>query len=85
MTELGYRSIRVYPDRKYRPRATDKVINWGSSTMPKWKATMKNEYFNIPFSTNKINTFTKLKEAGVPTVEWSTDWVEVANWDDIII
>ncbi len=46
---------------------------------------MKNEYFNIPFATNKINTFTKLKEAGVPTVEWTTNKDTAITWEDVII
>ena len=59
----GYHCIRVHPDRKYRPRESDVIINWGSSTNPVWIEDQVD--FNscecVGRSSNKLSTFIDLE------------------------
>lgn len=85
-------ALRVYADRDYRPKPGDFIINWGSGYTPVWKnfvdeeVTLLNHWDNVNFSINKLETFARLKKAGVRTPEWSlhsargVKWAEEGNW-----
>ena len=73
---------RVFPDRKYRHKPSHMVVNWGSSLIPTWKNDnnlILNSPVNILKAVNKISTFTILKENGVPTPMWTTDFDEAKD------
>lgn len=75
----GRKTIRVYPDRKYRPSGDDIIINWGNAHRPEWKyANILNKPEAVALAVNKLVTFKKLEEQGVRTVPFTTDR-EVAN------
>jgi len=60
---------RVYPDRKYRYKPGDVVVNWGNSGYPKWYVPgMKilNHPDKVKNAIDKVLCFKILAEAGVP-------------------
>ena len=63
-------TIMVYPDRHYKPRHDDAVINWGNSRIPNWQVTMLNLPDAVRVAIRKDLTFATLQVAGVPTVGW---------------
>ena len=79
-------AVRVYPNRRYRPRAGDIVINWGNSETPAWmeRATDLTTFLNRPEcvarAVNKVTCFQTLKEAGVATLEFTTDPTIANEW-----
>lgn len=72
---------RVYPDRNYRPRPDDVIINMGNSRYPDWLAPMLNDPGHVALAANKLDTFRTLTEAGIPTVPWTNDRNEALEWD----
>ena len=63
---------RVDGTKIFKP--TDKIINWGKSTLaPRGNPTILNKPEAIRNAANKLRTFTLLKQAGVSTVDWTTD------------
>lgn len=91
--ELG--AIRVYPDRNYRRRDSDIIINWGNSKTPSWLYSMyqiRNGPINVRVASNKLWTFTTLKEINsipeytkVSIPDWATDVNEAKQWDGIVV
>lgn len=84
----GLDGLRVWPNRRYRPRTGDKIINLGNSEIPFWmtgraRENMLNQPEAVSLAANKIKTFTELTKAGIPTLEWTTDWEVASNWDAI--
>jgi len=82
----GHRCVRVRPDsRTYRVRPTDKIIYYGGThcyptTVPhvainsvRWQAA------------NKLTTLQVLKEAGLSTVEWTTNREEASQWQGTVV
>ena len=63
--------LRVYPDRKYRKRPTDLVINWGSSTAPRWGSPDLNGT-GVAEAANKLTTLRLLASNGVSVPVWTT-------------
>lgn len=84
LNDRGYRTLRVYPDRRYRPRPSDFIINWGYSGQVKWGNSniTINKTPNVSLAINKYETFKILKDSGVRTPEFTTQ-KEEANWDII--
>ena len=82
-------AIRVFPDRNYRPRKRDVIVNWGSSTIPKWEDSNWYAFLNNPravaVACNKLKTFEKLQEHGVSTVPFTTTQREASQWDNVVI
>lgn len=61
-------AIRVYPDRNYRYRDGDLVINWGNSNIPDWDTNdihWLNNPAQVKNASNKLTTFQILKRNGV--------------------
>lgn len=71
-------ALRVYPDRTYRPRETDLIINWGNSHNPNWLeriggATFLNRPEHVRVASNKLRTFQALENAGISIPSFTTD------------
>lgn len=90
-TELqsrGHRVSRVYPDRNFRPRASDLVINWGNSTEPAWISTIRSNAYpmwingtdSIAMASNKLRAFVNMKAEGVAVPEFTTEVAEANEW-----
>lgn len=73
MQQVGHTTLRVYPDRKYKPRDDDFIINWGSSTRPIWGSPDLNAPEAVAKATDKIKTFNTLCNVDVPIPERWTD------------
>jgi glutathione synthase/RimK-type ligase-like ATP-grasp enzyme len=67
----GLGGLRVYPNRNYRKRPTDLVINWGSSTAPQWGSPDLNAT-GVAEATNKLTTLRLLASNGVSVPVWTT-------------
>jgi hypothetical protein len=75
--------LLVYPNRHYKPKERHVILNWGSSLYPNWlrpTTHILNHPFSVAISTNKLKTFEKLKENGVPTPEWTTNKDDLEDW-----
>jgi glutathione synthase/RimK-type ligase-like ATP-grasp enzyme len=83
----GRRVLRVRPDGRYRHRLGDILINWGSSRVPAWLGNnaIANHPEAVALASNKLNTFRKLQEAGVPTIPWTTDAGVASTWDKVYV
>lgn len=76
-------SKRIFPNRKYKYRKGDLIINWGSRTIPNWyndNIAMLNRPASVARAVNKLETFRYLTWNGVPTVEWTTKRDEAEGW-----
>lgn len=85
LKEKGYEHTRmVYPDGNYHPKHSHLLINWGNSNFPQWNYHRVGELLNIPGSVqqaiNKIDTFVRLKNAGVITPIYTTQPSEAYQW-----
>lgn len=85
LRESGAKVLRVYPDRNYRPRATDVIINWGSTTIPRWRAEILNSPKVLRTSRRKDIMLATLKGKGVPTPEFTTNINVAKTWDGKIV
>ena len=71
LIDRGCNAVRVYPDRNYRPKPNDLVINWGCSHEPSWKNPLQynysiiNHWDNIQNAVDKIKSFARFKAVGV--------------------
>src|SRR3990167_11098184 len=83
---IGLGTKRVFHNGKYHPKDDDLIINWGNSKNPAWfgKKILNPPKF-VSNAVNKLTTFEMLKNAGVPTVEFTTDREVAKNWDEVII
>lgn len=70
-------AIRAYPDGNYRPRRDDIVINWGNTEQPQWLGQGYRLFLNKPQqvlnASDKVRTLTVLRDAGLPTIPFTTD------------
>jgi len=80
--ELG--AIRVYPDRRYRPKPDDLVINWGSTTIPNWfgGAKILNKLDRVSLAVNKLDCLLYLKERGISVPDFTFDRNIATSWLD---
>jgi hypothetical protein len=79
--ELNCKRIKHYGSR-YRPKETDLIINWGSSSLP---TRLQYSYFlNIPedvaVASHKLDCLTRLANENIPTIEWTTDKQKALEW-----
>lgn len=88
-SSLGYRVKMVHPDKKFKPRRGDLVINWGCSTEPHWDFVPTvdlNTPWSIALAANKLDTFQVLRDysssnnCSITTPRWTTDQNEAQNW-----
>jgi len=59
-----------------------KVLNWGCSDLPLQvrRATVYNQEHSVDWAINKIKAFTRMTEAGVRTIPWTTDIAVARQW-----
>jgi hypothetical protein len=74
LLNAGKVSIRARRDGTFRPRASDLIINWGNGGSPvSWVFPIGG--LNLPaqvnIAGNKLLSFTRFKEVGVDTPEWT--------------
>lgn len=68
---------------KYRQREEHVVINWGNSEQPPWlMGNILNHPLNIQVASNKLTAFRTLAEAGVATVDFTTDRLLAEDWTE---
>lgn len=81
--ELGVPQIDV---RSKTPLLPALVINWGSTEHPNWSYSYEpavkwlNHPYRLKVSVNKFLALTKLKEAGVKTLEFTANRTQARNW-----
>lgn len=79
---------RIHPDRNYKPRSGDVVINWGNSKKPQWwqalatkpGTTIINHPENVALATDKLKAFKAMAAAGVSIPEFTTDPAVAKGW-----
>lgn len=78
------RALRVYADRRYRPKHSHLIINWGNSQWPRWYDSDRHYMLNHPVhvekAANKLHTFQSFQQNEVSTPEWTTDYYLVIQW-----
>lgn len=75
-------SLRVFPDRAYRPKPNHVVLNWGMARNP-WpdKAfTWINKPERVAVATNKVAAFQQLATADVSIPQFTTSKDEALTW-----
>lgn len=79
---LGTKQVRE--NGRYRPRATDIIINWGNPRVASAWGRMPHRILNSPAAIarggNKLAAFAAFRSAGVRTPEWTTNQEEAAQW-----
>jgi glutathione synthase/RimK-type ligase-like ATP-grasp enzyme len=73
-------AVRVRDTGRYRKRENDFVINWGNTRVPSWGNADINNYDAVARACDKIVALQTMKEAGVRTVEFTTNRTEVGAW-----
>lgn len=79
---LGAKIIKL-ENSKYRPKASDIVINYGNSRIPSWlnaDVAILNHPDKVRIASNKLDTFVALQNANVPTVPFTTNKSEAERW-----
>ena len=76
----GYEVLRVYPDRNYRHRQGDFIINWGSSKLANWGIPHVNQPLAVKKATNKYETLLTLQDAGVSIPKTTTSRLNAERW-----
>ena len=88
LRESGVEVLKVYPDRNYKPRPSDVIINWGNGRAPNWAEGAKkvlNTPNKVEHTGNKLSAFKIMADYGVsvPSVTESRreaqDWVNDGN------
>lgn len=81
-----FNSLRIFPDRNYRPKNGDVILNWGfCGDIPvlenfKTDFTILNYPMAVDCASDKVKTFTLLKENNVPHVEFTFSQEEALKW-----
>lgn len=73
--ELQAKIIKL-KNSKYKPKPNHIVINWGNSNPPNYVSINK----ETKDASNKLRTFERLQEAGIPIPEWTTDINVAKQW-----
>jgi glutathione synthase/RimK-type ligase-like ATP-grasp enzyme len=74
---------RVYPDRKYKYKPGDLVVNWGNSTMPDWAFPhlgILNHPVAVRVASNKLDAFEHMLELDLPVPNFSFDKSDAVTW-----
>jgi RimK-like ATP-grasp domain len=78
---------RVYPNKRYKPKRNDLIINWGNSTYAQWddmfrKGKLINAPIFVKIASNKLLSYSKFKHYDIPHPEWTRFWPKTAEWID---
>lgn len=79
-------ALRVYPDRDYRPRPSDVIVNWGSGYIPNWKDSLEspkqviNHWKQVCNAIDKRISFKKFLENGIHTPAISYNREDAIEW-----
>jgi len=85
LIEAGIPALQVKPDsRKFRPRRSDLTIFYGGTSNTTWPILGRTMNATRQHAQNKLNALRKLQEAGVNTVEWTTDAEVAKEWPTIV-
>lgn len=79
MSERQARSLRNLVNREGRPL----LINWGSSSLPQWAAVnfrVLNNPQSVRIAISKVQTYERLTQASVPTLDFTTDPGQAGRW-----
>ena len=78
---MGLQRIKRERSR-YQPRATDVIVNWGCSVFrhPTHPARVVNSEQAVQVASNKLFTFTVLRQNNLPVPEWTTDKQVAQTW-----
>ena len=85
MTSIGSKLLaekldvwRVYPNRKYRYKPGDLVVNWGNSKFPEWYVPgmkLLNNPAKVRAAIDKVKCFQILEKARVPIPQWTCNLI----------
>jgi len=81
-------ALRVYPDRAYRYRDGDLVINWGNTQLPTWdnsQVKWLNNPVRVRNASNKLTTLKMLDNAGIKVPQFTTDMDRALLFDTIVV
>ena len=76
LREKGKEVVRVYPDRGFKPRVDDFVVNWGSSVIPNWGGAIEtaiNHPVRVSASSDKLVSFIQMSRESVSVPPFTTD------------
>ncbi len=82
--------FRVFPDRSYRPRPSDTIVNWGNSQVSRFQNnTSEDQWINrmghVSMAANKLLTLRILQEAGLSHIPFVQSAAEVPEeWAQIV-
>ena len=72
-----FKTLRPFPNRNYKPRHNDIIVNWGfNNDIPVLRDTdteVLNKPENIRKASSKLECLTILKECGIPVPEFATN------------
>jgi len=74
---------RVWPNRRYRPRASHVVLNWGSTQLPDWYDnvdTWINHPYGVQAAVDKISCMLELDAQGVSVPEYTQCYATAERW-----
>ena len=72
---------RVRHAGQFRNNFNHTILNWGSSQAPVFPASkVVNNFGSVIIAANKLLTMRSLTDAGVPTLEWTTDQDVAQGW-----
>lgn len=77
---VGHTVLRVYPDRNYRPRPSDLIINWGNSQQPTWSKDIINTPQAVRKASNKQSSFLSFYRDSVPTLKCTDNNLVAKQW-----
>ncbi len=87
LRERGTRCFKIPENKKYIPKRSNLIINWGCSRPPIWGDLPNREYIDIlnhweyvKIACDKLKTFTRLKEMGIRVPEFTTNIEEAQDW-----
>lgn len=82
---------RVYPNRHYKPKSNQLILNWGCSTTPTWYeytntySNLLNRCVPIQNAVNKIKALQIMSGAGVSTIPFTTEFEKALDWGSGLI
>ena len=76
----AFGTMRVHPDRAYRPKEEDVVICWGKVQKPMWNPNRAKRVLNFSNHVNKLHAFDEFKAHGVSIPEYTEGLEQATIW-----